>query len=83
MEGRMSAPCGPSEVFWWPLSLHLCAGRATPPGSAGGGGGGELCSEVAPGFWLLTQPRVGGWLWTFHHPEPGPLPSVKRLSGLC
>ena len=62
MEGRMSAPCGPTEVFWWPLSLHLCAGRANPPGSAGGGGGGrELCSEVAPGFWLLTQPRAGGW----------------------
>lgn len=63
----------PASVCWAGRPSRVCRG----------GGGGELCPEVAPGFWLLAQPRVGGWLWAFHHPEPGPLPSVKRLSGLC
>lgn len=54
MEGRMSAPCGPTEVFWWPLSLHLGAGRAAPPGSAG---------VVVAGSFARRWPQASGsWL---------------------
>ena len=74
---------GPQRCFLVPLGLHLCAGRATLAWVYRGGGGWELCSELAPGFWLLTQPQVGGWLWIFHHAGPGPPPSVKCLRGLC
>ena len=83
MEERMAAPCGPAEVFLGASGPAPVCWADHPAWVAGGGGGGELCSELAPGFWLLTQPQVGGWLWTFRHAEPGPPPSVRPLRGLC
>ena len=76
-------PCGPTEVFLGASGPASVCWAGHPGMGLRGGGGWELCSELAPGFWLLTQPQVGGWLWMLHHAEPGPPPSIKCLRGLC